>query len=103
MVVPNLCYGCEVWRFEEDKEIEKVQIKFLKCILHFPNSCPNVAIRGEHGQLHIYLRWKNSILKYWNRLCSPNIPILLKEAAHTAIANVVPRRCNWVLGVMDIF
>ena len=68
-------------------------MKFLKCILHLPNSCPNVAV----------LWWKESILKYWNRLCSPDIPILLKEDAHTAIANAAPGRHNWVSGVTDIF
>ena len=103
MLVPILCYGCEVWGFEEDKEIEKVQMKFLKRILHLPNSCPNVAVRGELGQLPIHLWWKESILKYWNRLCSPDIPILLKEAAHTAIVNAAPGRHNWVSRVMNIF
>ena len=36
-------------------------------------------------------------------LCSPDIPILLKEAAHTAIANAAPGRHNWVSRVMNIF
>ena len=74
----------------------KVQMKFLKRILHLPNSCPNVAVRGELVQLPIHLWWKESILKHWNRQCSPDIPMLLKEAAHTEIANAAPGRHNWV-------
>ena len=42
-------------------------------------------------------------MKYWNRLCSPDIPILLKEAAHTAFSNAAPGRHNWVSRVMNIF
>ena len=100
MMVPILCYGCDFWEFEEDKEIEKVQMKFVKRILHLPNLCPNVAVRCELSQLLIHLWWKESILKYWNRLCSPCRYTNIAEGC--AIANRAPERHNLVSGVMDI-
>ena len=72
-----MSYGCEIWGFKEDRYLEKVEIKFLKSILHLPDSTPTMAVRGELGQLPIFLLWKERILKYWNRLCSENIPIFL--------------------------
>ena len=32
------------------------------------------------GQLPIHLIWKERILRYWDRLCANDIPMLLKEA-----------------------
>ena len=48
-------YGCEIWGFKEDRDLEKVEIKFLKSILHLPDSTPTMAVRGELGQLPIFL------------------------------------------------
>ena len=37
-------------------------------------------MRGDVGQLRLHLLWKERILKYWHRLCSEDIPVLLKQA-----------------------
>ena len=42
-------YGCEIWGFKEDMDLEKVEIKFLKSILHLPDSTPTMAVRSELG------------------------------------------------------
>ena len=39
-VVPIMFYGCEIWGFEEDADIERVQLWILKYILHVPVSTP---------------------------------------------------------------
>ena len=70
LITSIMSYGCEIWGFKEDRDLEKVEIKFLKSILHLPDSTPTMAVRGELGQLPIFVLWKERILKYWNRLCS---------------------------------
>ena len=65
MLKPIMCYGCEIWGFTENTDLEKVELRFLKAILHLPTSAPNMAVRGELGQLPIYMWWKERILKFW--------------------------------------
>ena len=68
----------------EDSSLEAVELHYLKHILHVPITATNIAVRGELGQLPIHLIWKERILRYWDRLCSNDIPILLKEAVALA-------------------
>ena len=77
---PVMCYGCEVWGFNENKDLDGIELQFLKYILHLPLSAPTTAVRGELGQLPLHLWWKERILRYWDRLCSENLPILLKAS-----------------------
>ena len=58
MLKPIMCYGCEIWGFTENTDLEKVELRFLKAILHLPTSAPNMAVRGELGQLPIHMWWK---------------------------------------------
>ena len=80
MIVPILCYGCELWGFHEDKDLERVEDHYLKFVLYLPPNATTAAIRGELGQLPIHLLWKERILRYWNRLCSEDAPVLLRHA-----------------------
>ena len=75
-----MCYGCEVWGFNENKHLDGIELRFLKYILHLPLSAPTTAVRGELGQLSLHLWLKERILRYWDRLCSENLPILLKAS-----------------------
>ena len=84
MVLPILSYGAEIWGFMEDSSLEAVKLHYLKHILHVPLTASNIAVRGELGQLPIHLIWKERILSYWDRLCSNDIPMLLKEAVAQA-------------------
>ena len=65
LITPIMSYGCEIWEFREDRDLEKVEIKFLKSILHLHDSTPTMAVRGELDQLPIFLLWRERILKYW--------------------------------------
>ena len=69
MIKLIMCYGSEIWGFKEDKELERIELWFLRSILHLPNSAVGMAVRGELGQLPLYLWWKERLLNYWNRLC----------------------------------
>ena len=80
MIIPILCYRCEICGFSERSGLEVVEINFLKYILHLPLNASNDAVHGEVGQLPLHLLWKERILKYWHRLCSEDIPVLLKQA-----------------------
>ena len=57
--VPILCYGCELWGFHEDKDLERVEDHYLKFL---PPNATTAAIQGELGQLPIHLLWKERIL-----------------------------------------
>ena len=81
MLIPILCYGCEICGFSEKKsDLEVVEMSLLKYVLHLPLNASNIAVHGEVGQLPLHLLWKKRILKYWHRLCSEDIPVLLKQA-----------------------
>ena len=44
-----------------------------------------MAVRGELGQLPLHLWWKERLLKYFDKLCSEDIPLLLKDAVNLSM------------------
>ena len=103
MIVPILCYGCELWGFHEDKDLERVEDHYLKFVLYLPPNATTAAIRGELGQLPIHLLWKERILRYWNRLCSEDAPVLLRHAIlHQKQLLGKSKQC-WLTKVQAIF
>ena len=85
-----MCYGSEVWGFDNSPNVERIELKLLKFILHLPSSAPNTAVRGELGQFPISLWWKERILKYWNKLCSENAPAITKAAMYSSLELAKP-------------
>ena len=79
MIVPIVCYGCELWGFQKDGDRE-CGMNCLKYAVHLPPNAAATAVRSV-GQTPINLYWKERIILYWNRVCSEDIPILLKHAA----------------------
>ena len=51
----------------------------------------------------IFLLWKERILKYWNRLCSEDIPIFLREAASLSLHNATAGKQSWAMNTASIF
>ena len=84
MIRPILCYGCELWEFTNNQELNRTEMSFLKHALGLPITATNSAIRGELGHLYLQLFWKEKILNYWMRLCRDDIPVLLARAATMA-------------------
>ena len=82
---PIMFYGCEIWGFTENTDLEKVELQFLKVILHLPTLAPNMAVRGELGQLPIHMWWKERILKFWDWIYSEEVPKLLKAAIYRSL------------------
>ena len=62
-----------------------------------------MAVRGELGQLPLHLLWRQRILRYWNRLCSEEIPDLLREAFDLATWMHQSGKTTWVSKVKELF
>ena len=72
MVLPIMCYGCEVWGIESSKQLEALHLKFCKYILNMKTSTPNAMVYGELGRLPIELTVKIKMVMYWHKICSVN-------------------------------
>ena len=103
LVKPILCYGCEIWGFNNDRELELIELKYLKYILCLPLSTTNAAVRGELGQLPLHLFWKERIIKYWHRLSSGFIPSLLQHALSEQLALDKGGKECWLSKTKDIY
>ena len=80
LVVPILCYGCEIWgadiikscRNLEDsrqvKEIEKMHRKFLKICLGVRDSTPDGIVMYELRRQPIIIKIVKQIFNFWNRI-----------------------------------
>ena len=54
-VKPILLYGCELWAFENNQSLEKVQLKFLKYIINIKKSRPQLISSTEKLGFILYL------------------------------------------------
>ena len=68
LVKPILLYGCEVWGYGNIDVIERVQLKFLKCILNMKSSTPNSMVYGETGTLPIRIDINSRMISFWTKL-----------------------------------
>ena len=103
IIIAILCYGCEIWDFSEKSDLEVVEMNFLKYVLHLPLNASNIAVRGEVGQLPLHLLWKERVLKYWHRLCSEDISVLLKQAMVQACQLGETSNNCWVSKMKSVF
>ena len=70
IIKPIFCYGCEIWGFTVKEEIERIEVQYLKYILHFPKNATNSAVCGSLGKfLSIYFGKKtlSSISRFLSR------------------------------------
>ena len=60
-------------------------------------------MQGELGQLPVHLWWKEGILRYWDRLCSENMAILLKASTQLSLDMAHTGQCwaNKVITIID--
>ena len=86
MVLPILCYGCEVWGFPAAPDIERAHLKFLKQILAVkPQTCTN-AVYGELGRVPLHVVRKERILKFcFKNIKNPNT--LVYKALQEQVTN----------------
>ena len=79
-VLPVIQYACEIWcSGKECKDLERIQLKFIKMILGVKSSTANLAIYAETGRFPLYLRCRIRILKYVLRLINMNNNSIVKK------------------------
>ena len=69
-VKPILLYGCELWAFESNEALEKVQLKFLKHILKVKKSTPSSIIYGETGVFPLSVEIEARCISFWTKILS---------------------------------
>ena len=68
-VMPILDYGAEVWfQGTQIKELEFVQLWYLKTTLGIKSQTSNMIVYGDTGRFPLLLRQQDIALKYWDRL-----------------------------------
>ena len=65
LILPILCYSCELWGFNVGKGIERVHLRFCKYILRIRNNTLNEIVYGELGRRPLYVYRMTRIIKYW--------------------------------------
>ena len=67
LVVPILIYGCEVWGFENLKQIEIVHTQYCRYLLKVRKNTMNCMTLGELGRLDMTCIVKERMLNFWLR------------------------------------
>ena len=68
VIEPILLYGCDVWGFEDVKDIERVHLKFCKIMLGLSQYTTSAMIYGELGRVPLSVTIKTRIVAFWHRL-----------------------------------
>lgn len=104
-VKPILLYGCEIWGYGNIDVIERVQLKFIKHILHLKSCTSNCMVYGETGTKPLSIDIETRIVSFWAKLVNPmNVKlsskiyaILLSQFNHTRSINF-----PWIANVKHI-
>ena len=65
LVVPIIIYGSEIWGYSMIKDIEKLQLKFMKMILNVKASTCSAVVYGETGIYPIYICIYKRMISFW--------------------------------------
>ncbi len=68
MVVPVLTYGCEIWGDNIIREIELLNMKFMKHVLYVHRYTSTDIVYGELGVYPLEITIKCKMINYWSRL-----------------------------------
>lgn len=102
MISPILCYGAELWGYEDCDIIDRVQLKFCKKILNLGNSAPSAGVLGELGRLPMSVYYKNRIVKYWVRLLRMDIHRYPKSCYNMLFDHDAVGRTNWASKIKNM-
>ncbi|MCG8093283.1 MAG: reverse transcriptase family protein, partial [Candidatus Thiodiazotropha endolucinida] len=72
LIKPILLYGCEIWAFGNLDIIERVQLKFIKRILHLKKSTPSYMVYGETGLYPLKIDAQARTVSFWSNLLELN-------------------------------
>ena len=85
------------------EEIERIEVQYLKYILHLPKNATNSAVRGELGQFPLHLFWKENIIKYWCGVNTDDIPKYLKLAVNIHHEMLKNSKLCWLSKIQNIY
>ena len=104
LILSILTYGCEVWGYENNKQLEKLHLQYCRNILGVRTTTPNVMTYGELGRTPIDICIKLRIVNFWNSLI-PNEKkfscILYKIMFNLSIIDNV--QFKWINFIKSIF
>ena len=69
--------------------------KFIKYVLGVSNSCPNMAIYGDTGEIPLSLKGIRLMLTYWYRITNLSNNTLVKKA----LLENINLRTNWIVTI----
>ena len=72
LAVLILLYGNEVWRYEQNYDVEKVHLKFCKLFLKLKMSTTNVMLYGKLGRFPLAATIKTLMISYLANIVSSN-------------------------------
>ena len=64
IVLPSVCYGAEIWGFQEYYVLSCMHAKFCKMFLGLSTKAANLAAMGECGQTSIFVQTATQCIKY---------------------------------------
>ena len=63
-----LNYGCEIWGFHNGKNVEKVQLQYLKTLLGVKKTTSSAVVYCETGRFPLKVVRLFRIFKFWFKL-----------------------------------
>jgi hypothetical protein len=103
LILPIITYDCEVWGYENTKQLEKLHLQFCRNILGVTTTT-NFMTYEELGRTPIDICIKLRIVNFWNRLISNEKKvscILYKIMFNLSIIDNV--QFKWIHFIKSIF
>ena len=98
LVLPILEYGGELLN-KECKELERVQLKFLKIILGVSSRTSNLGVYGETGRFPLILRRQIKSVKYFVKIIQSPPDSLIRKVYNILLTLNNGGFTNWVTPV----
>ena len=70
VVEPILTYGSEVWGYENNELIERLQLKFCRILLNVNCRTPKCMVYGELGKVRLQCLIDQRLVTHWGRVIS---------------------------------
>lgn len=102
IVLPTVCYGSEIWGFQEYYLLNNMHAKLCKRFLGLSPKAMNIAALGECGQTSIFVQTANKCVKYWFHLLNLDNNRYPKQVYNMLFYYDECNRKNWVSEIKDL-
>ena len=72
-VVPVLLYGCEIWGFENLRDVDVFHRNFLRTVFKSYKCTPNCMLYGESNSVDMTTKVNIRMINFWNKISHSNI------------------------------